>query len=370
MKRKKLIYKMALVAILIFVTAGAVNIYEVLYQNDIRENSLRKRDHRIAELKTEYQGYLNNIANNISTSVVDQNLISQINSYIFHKKPSTNLFLWMSDKEGKFVFGVPTADFTHLNKIFDKYHATIEKESYFVDRNDFLLRTLGRQDITRFVRPGSWSRFDELQEEAQIRMIENIYYPRYRVISDSIMLSSPIINEEGQVEGELYLKVDDSKVREILSDRDELFEEVLFPMFHVLLGISGVFLWLLIPSWVYIDARQRDDKRAFMWAILTVITFGFALAVYLVARPAAVKSFLCPQCEKELNGTKAFCPYCGFDLSSTFCPQCQYQVKADWQFCPNCRFDLTQKLEEGKEKEEKVKKEEEKGKKKKEEEKK
>jgi RNA polymerase subunit RPABC4/transcription elongation factor Spt4 len=80
-----------------------------------------------------------------------------------------------------------------------------------------------------------------------------------------------------------------------------------------------------------------------LWALLTVITFGFALAVYLVARPPAVSSFLCPQCEKELNGTKAFCPYCGHDLSSSFCPQCQYQVKGDWQFCPNCRYDLTRK---------------------------
>ena len=122
---------------------------------------------------------------------------------------------------------------------------------------------------------------------------------------------------------------------------ERLFHGVLFPAFNILLGIAALFLWLLLPSWVYIDARQRDVKRAFMWSMLTVVTLGFALAIYLVVRPAAVKSFLCPKCEKELNGSRAFCPYCGFDLAKVFCPQCEYQVQADWKFCPGCRWDLT-----------------------------
>jgi hypothetical protein len=111
---------------------------------------------------------------------------------------------------------------------------------------------------------------------------------------------------------------------------------VAFPVFEVLTGLSAFILWFLLPSWVYIDARERDVKNAFRWAILTVVTFGFAWAIYLIARPETPGTFHCPECIKELNGTKAFCPYCGFDLSQTFCAQCQYPLKPEWQVCPSC----------------------------------
>jgi predicted amidophosphoribosyltransferase len=56
-----------------------------------------------------------------------------------------------------------------------------------------------------------------------------------------------------------------------------------------------------------------------------------------------MKSLHCPKCENQLNGSGAFCPHCGFDLSSTYCPQCQYPVKPEWAFCPNCRAEMKQR---------------------------
>lgn len=347
MKRKKLIFKMAFVAILVFLFAGAVNIFEVIYNNDKEEHLLRRRDIKIAELTVEYQKYLDETAKQISESAVNQNLMARINSYIFNKRPGTKLYLWMNDGEGKFVFGVPSADFSRLNRIYDRNRTTIEKESYFIDRNDFLVKVIGRQERIIYARPVLEPRLAELQAYPEAQLIKEFYYSPSHRNSNSIVLSSPIISEGSQVSGELYLKVDTAGVREMSNYRNDVFDEILFPISHVLLGFSAFFLWLLIPSWVYIDARQRDVKRAFIWAFLTVITFGFAVIVYVLTRPAAVKSFLCPECEKELNGTKAFCPYCGFDLAKTFCPQCQYQVQAEWQFCPSCRFDLTRNPEMG-----------------------
>ena len=55
-----------------------------------------------------------------------------------------------------------------------------------------------------------------------------------------------------------------------------------------------------------------------------------------------MKSFHCPQCESEVNGG-AFCPHCGFDMSSTMCSQCQYPIKPEWSFCPSCRTELKEK---------------------------
>lgn len=353
MKRKKLIFKLVLVLGLIFLAGAAFKIAQTMHEQTADRRLQRKKGEKIAEITNLYQKYLNETAAAIAASRVDQKLIGQINSYVFNKQPKTLLYLWMSDKNGNFVFGAPSAEFANLNKVFDNLNAPTEtkKETYFVDRNDFLMKTVGQDDAIDIVVPGSDIHIDDAGtpgaagQMPEIRISGDVQFRLPRRESDIIVLSSPIIDNEGQIAGELFLKVDDTEIKEVGSDRNLIFVETEFPIAGFVMGMTGFFLWLLIPSWVYIDARQRDVKRAFWWAFLTVITFGFAVAVYLVARPAAVKSFLCPECERELNGTKAFCPYCGHDLSSSFCPQCQYQVKGDWQFCPNCRYDLTRKPE-------------------------
>jgi predicted amidophosphoribosyltransferase len=111
-------------------------------------------------------------------------------------------------------------------------------------------------------------------------------------------------------------------------------------VFGTIAGLSGLFLWFLLPTWVYTDAMQRDARSPGLWALLSTISLFFGLTIYLMTRPSTYRSFHCPQCEKELNGTKAFCPHCGFDLAGTFCSQCQYPIKQSWQFCPNCRAEL------------------------------
>jgi RNA polymerase subunit RPABC4/transcription elongation factor Spt4 len=103
---------------------------------------------------------------------------------------------------------------------------------------------------------------------------------------------------------------------------------------------SLVWLWFLLPSWVYIDAQQRRVPRPLLWSLLTLIGNVFALLVYLVSRPTETGEFRCPRCSQMLNGSKAGCPYCGADLSAVFCPQCQYPLKPGWSFCPSCRSAL------------------------------
>ncbi|MCK4764567.1 MAG: zinc ribbon domain-containing protein [Candidatus Aminicenantes bacterium] len=348
MKRKKLILRIAWIAAVVLVISLMATAFEVMYSARVNERAFRRWDNRIADLTKDYQEYLDGIAQQIAKGEVDQNLITQINSYVNNRQSLVKLYLWMSDKDGKFVFGVPTAVFSNLNTIYDNRGGGEEREGGYVDRNDFLLKNIGREEEIDIIHPTRGVRFREFRigRVPDYTIAGDIHYPGERRLSNRIVLSSPIIDAEQQVKGELYLKVNDIKSAEALARRggaveERLFHGVLFPAFNILLGIAALFLWLLLPSWVYIDARQRDVKRAFMWSMLTVVTLGFALAIYLVVRPAAVKSFLCPQCEKELNGSRAFCPYCGFDLAKVFCPQCEYQVQADWKFCPGCRWDLT-----------------------------
>ena len=38
------------------------------------------------------------------------------------------------------------------------------------------------------------------------------------------------------------------------------------------MAASIAFLWVLLPTWVYVDARERGVRRAPLFAFLTVIS--------------------------------------------------------------------------------------------------
>jgi len=327
MERKKLITKMALIALTGLIISIAGFIYESVHENLVDKKIKMGKNKRIAELTEYCQKYLDETAGKIDSLTVNPQVLSQIKSDIFKNSAKTKSYLWMSNKAGDFIFGVPHPVFSRLNGIYDKNRTIIEKAGYYVDRNDFLLKVVHKHD-----------RIESTQMDFS-GPLRGIDYTGGLLL----MFSSPVMNMEQEVIGDLYLRVDDYGYRDLYNSRDDIVRPVIFEAIRVLFVISAMLLWLLLPTWVYIDAKQRDVKRAFLWAILTVISYGFAFIVYLVTRPAALKSFHCPECGKELNGVKAFCPYCGLDLAGTICPQCQYALNPDWQFCPNCRFDLTRK---------------------------
>lgn len=364
MERKKLIVKMALIGIVIFLIAGIGRILEVVHNESIKKDLTSKRKNLVTDLSKEYQKYLNETAAQIRQLPVDRNLINQITSDVLKKGPVTKIYLWMSNPEGRFIFGVPYPVFDRLNKSYDKHQDVIEADGYYVDRNDFLLKLVHRHDEINFsqfearvLKNDRKKRGVLLKGSLGSRQIgylpDDLEWRFYKEHSDPqdyrdplcIELSAPVVDNDRQMIGTLFLKIDDYTTptqSSYLKTRDVLTPGI-FKAFEVIFALSLTFLWFLLPSWVYIDARQRDVKNALFWALLTVASVGFAWIVYLIVRPSTLQSFHCPQCEKELNGTKAFCPYCGFDLSHVFCPQCQYPVQSEWQFCPSCRTDLSKK---------------------------
>jgi len=366
MERKKLIVRMALIGIVVFLIASAGRILEVVHNESIREELKRNWKNQMTNLGREYQDYLNETAAKIRQLPIDQLLINQITSDVLKKSPVTKLYLWMSNPKGEFIFGVPYPVFERLNKSYDKYKDVIEADGYYVDRNDFLLKLVHRHEEIKF------SQFEArvLESDRKERRVllkgnllkgnlqkeyspDSLEWRFYKERSDlrgyrdplRIELSAPVVDNDRQMIGTLFLKIDDyttsTQNRDLISG--DILTPGIFKAFEIIFALSLTFLWFLLPSWVYIDARQRDVKNAVIWSLLTVASVGIAWLIYLIVRPATLQSFHCPQCEKELNGTKAFCPYCGFDLSHVFCPQCQYPVQSEWQFCPSCRTDLSKK---------------------------
>jgi len=343
MERKKTLRKMAIIAGILAILSAATLLFESVYIQKKERDKVYQKNRQITELTDYYQKYLDKIAGRVTDLKISPEVVSQIKSEILRQMSQTKLYLWMSDTNGEFVFGSPSPVFTRLNKVYNKYKNIFEKDGYFVNRNEFLAKLVFKHDEINF------SKFNFSKESKTINRWR-LFREDLVLISNSrsirLSLSTPIFDPDNQILGDLHLNVDHTHTRKAEDIFEGSFFEGFFEFSHIVFGFSLFFLWVLIPSWVYIDARQRDVKDAPKWAFLTVISFGVAAVVYLIVRPAGLKSFYCPECEKELNGTKAFCPYCGFDLSSTFCPQCQYPIKPEWQFCPNCRFDTQQKPKE------------------------
>jgi hypothetical protein len=109
---------------------------------------------------------------------------------------------------------------------------------------------------------------------------------------------------------------------------------------NILMGGSGGFplcllvfilFWLLLPIWVFMDARKREF-RAPLWANLTLAANVVGLLVYLVVRPEYPK---CVNCGEQLNNRFIVCPYCG-TRNKELCPSCGQVVEEHWVARPYC----------------------------------
>lgn len=343
MNQKKLIRKIVFPVSIIFLVSIGIILCQFPYRNWQDKKRVEKLKNHSSALARKYQAYLTSTAQKIKAIPVDQRIISEIQSEILQENSGTKLYLWMSDMNGEFVFGVPPVVFDRFNSAFDKYSEVIKKDAYYQGRNDFLMKLIDKHSEIDFSEFGSTAPPGDSENQwrfykATINDSWNYSMPR------SSILSSAVVNAVGEVLGDLYLKIDDSINKEIYRSKDRVEEndvvELYGPIFGILAFFSGLLLWFLLPTWVYIDAQKRDVKNPILWAFLTLISFIFGLTIYLIIRPATLKEVHCPQCEKELNGATAFCPYCGFDVSSTMCQQCQYPLKPDWKFCPSCRSEI------------------------------
>ncbi len=350
MNKRKLIRRIASIAFIVFLVSIFILILTIPYQSWQFKKHTKALDAHIQILIQRSQNFLSETANKINKLPVDPKIASDIQSQFLREENSLKQFLWMIDSNGEFIFGIPKTVFAQLNNAYEKYIDVIERDGHYLSRNDFLSELTDKYNEINF------SEF-ESDRHRQVNEYKWRFYrerepnPWYYLRATNFQLSTPIIDDAGEYLGEIYLKVDDSKNKKLyyskhLFEKNNPFLSVLIPIFGVLTFFSGLILWFLLPTWVYIDAQQRDIKNPGLWVFLTLVSLIFGLIIYLITRPQTMKTLNCPQCDKELNGTKAYCPYCGFDVASILCPQCQYPVKPDWSFCPSCRTDLQRDIVE------------------------
>jgi double zinc ribbon protein len=327
--KKKLITRMAVWAAGVLVVALLVGGAGLLMLHGDRlrwEEDQKAERQQIVESSRKYLG---EIAKRIDKVPVDPTLVAEIESRYFEEQARGPMRVWATGPNGEFLFGVPKETFSRLNAVYDREITPRLKEGVFLDRQSFFLGQL--EDGGELVRPEDLVSDDEHGADVmgQLR--------RYAEHSDkAFVLSAPLKRSDGTALGSVYLKRN-------LPDRewyrsDRRFEAVANVAGGVAV-VAFVFLWILLPTWVYVDATERGVQRARLFAFLTVISSLIGLVVYLISRPEEGKALVCPACSREVNGG-AFCPHCGRDLSASFCATCRYPLKPDWTFCPSCRTEI------------------------------
>ena len=301
---------------------------------------LMRRDHNRFEAKQEAareerlersRAYLAEVAKRIDRLPVDPTLVGEIESRYYEERPSGPIRVWAMGTDGTFLFGVPRESFSRLNALYDREVTPRLKEGVFFDRQSFLLGHLEDEDevdLPEAILAGEDDRPSDLLE----RLVRH-----GRRSEGTFVLSSPLKSADGAALGSVYLKRSAPSEQEWYRADERL--EVASGVAGGVAGLAFVFLWILLPTWVYVDARERGVRRAPLFAFLTVISSLVGLVVYLIARPEDGRVLTCPGCGREVNGG-AFCPHCGHDLSASFCATCRYPLKPEWAFCPSCRTEI------------------------------
>jgi RNA polymerase subunit RPABC4/transcription elongation factor Spt4 len=96
--------------------------------------------------------------------------------------------------------------------------------------------------------------------------------------------------------------------------------------------VSFAVYWLMLPWWVYLDARWRTAKAAPL-AVFVFLTNFLGWLTYLVIRPEVNQ--ICPVCVTILEPSFRACPHCGWSRAIR-CRHCGRALRSDWRFCPYC----------------------------------
>jgi len=333
--KKRILRKMALIGLIVFALSGlALLITSSLYEEAREQAENRHRQAREEQIR-KYRAYLTETAKKINKLPVDPHIVGNAQARFFEEHSQARLYLWAMDTRGQFLFGVPQEAFTRLNNAFDKHRAAIEQEGRFADRQEFIRRLV--QDRG----PYDWSRYLRGPEGQEIRVQPDWswYQDEGRVFSTPFGTGE---SEAGEMLGNVYLKVVGLDDHSWSNGGDH---EGPMALSGVLFVASIVFLWFLLPTWVYLDARARGMASPAIWSALTLVSLVFGLAAYLMVRPEDRAGAVCSKCGRTATGG-TYCAYCGTPVASEFCQACGYPTRDEWLFCPNCQASLKSKPDE------------------------
>jgi hypothetical protein len=345
--KKKLILRLASGCGTVLASALFLLLVAELKEASQRRAHEEQRRQRREQTVERSRKYIAEVARRVTRVPADATVLGEIESRYFEEYPR-RMHVWAMGPTGEFLFGVPREAFAKLNAIYDRDVVPRLRDGVFLDRQTFLRRLV---DESEEIDAGAFAEEEEAQPESDGRAEREETRERRRAQEAwerwgrgtsedhdrAFVLSTPLKGADGQALGSLYVKTVYETSRDDFHRGDE--SEVLASVGAIGAAAGGFGLWLLLPSWVFVDARARGVRRAPLWAFLTALSVGVGLLVYLIARPEHPRTLPCPGCGKDVDGG-AFCPHCGRDLSAAFCAACRYPLKPDWTYCPTCRTEI------------------------------
>jgi hypothetical protein len=345
--KKKTLKKLAIPAVAIIALFLLIQVMKQPYYDWKYKNHEEEFQTYINKLMQENNSYIKELAAKIKSTQLSPGFLSQVQSEIIfdRQKPGAyKRYVWMSGVNDDLIFGLPKEDFAVLNARYQKYSDVIEYDGYYKSRNDFFDKLIDVQDKLNL------NIFNNGIANEDVRNVRFYHFAdAYKYFRPYFTtFSTQVFDNEGKFLGVLYMKVND------LANENKYFSQMwqmdFYWSYQSIVQISAyaclialLFLWFLLPTWVYADAELRGVKRPLSWVILTVTTFVFGLIIYIIIRPSTGKTLYCPKCFGELDGTNTFCPHCGYDISTAYCRECNYPIKDGWKYCPECRTEINRK---------------------------
>ncbi len=111
--------------------------------------------------------------------------------------------------------------------------------------------------------------------------------------------------------------------------------------FYSISSLALLIIWIFVIVWVYRDAERRG-MNGVLWALLVLIGNIIGLLIYLIVRSDSIPALKaghetqeCPSCQKQVDASFVFCPYCAARLHAV-CPECGKPTEENWKACPHC----------------------------------
>jgi hypothetical protein len=309
--KKKLISKLALGAGAVLVIAAIVAWSACASTGPNRrrfeDSQERAKQQRIEKARA----YLAELAGASTSSRSTRRSLSEIESHYFEEQASGPFYVWAMDTKGDFQFGVPQAAFNKVNAVYDSEVTPRLKEGVFLDRQTFLMSLVDDSDeiSPELVADGK----PQLAEGRVVELVERGAALPLQPLGARALVRAVDSAEAGRWRGPRQpLPQAVAGARQLHHGAPSRSRRC-SPSRPSLMVASIAALWVLLPTWVYVDARGRGVRRAPLFAFLTVISS--LVGSWSTDRPpGGAEAAHLPRLRAR-SERRAFCPHCGRDLS-------------------------------------------------------
>lgn len=245
------------------------------------------------------------------------------------KYKAPKIYMWFTDSSGNIIASKPEEEISLVESFYNRHSEEIQKDGFYENNDEFLYAILGNSES--YIKDSdqssnNWRSLGEFKSIIELRENGRFIYAKQ------------MRNDKDEYVGSFHIKIDDSHNKWTLyvDSANELLKNQERQQ-RIINLICFVLIWILIPNWVYQDARKRHLKNPLAWAIVAFFSHLFGLLIYILSRPKISLSNACESCNAFVAENAEFCTNCGTKVTKEKrCQSCDSVLHADWLYCATC----------------------------------